>query len=156
MLLWLPTYAKDELDYSNGDAALIAISNDIGTIFGSVILGKLSDFTYKKRSPVAFFGLIIGGILFVIIVIISEPSKYVIYILIFLVGFVVGGVFNIVAATAAADLAKGDNLKGNDKALATVSGILDGSGSLGAAFGSLIIGEIREHSWDGVFIFLAV
>jgi len=72
-----------------------------------------------------------------------------------LTGFVVGGVFNVVAATAAADLAKGDSLKGNSKALATVSGILDGSGSLGAAFGSLTIGAIRNQSWNGVFIFLA-
>mmetsp|Transcript_17873 Transcript_17873/g.15779 ORF Transcript_17873/g.15779 Transcript_17873/m.15779 type:complete len:191 (+) Transcript_17873:997-1569(+) len=155
MLLWLPTYAKEELDFNNGNVALIAIAFDVGTIFGSVILGKLSDLTYKKRSPIAFFGLIIGGFLFTIIVVVSNPSNYLIYVLIFLTGFVVGGVFNVVAATAAADLAKGDSLKGNSKALATVSGILDGSGSLGAAFGSLTIGAIRNQSWNGVFIFLA-
>jgi OPA family glycerol-3-phosphate transporter-like MFS transporter 3 len=110
---------------------------------------------YKKRSPIAFAGLITGGVLFLLVAFLSDSSKYLIYTLIFLIGFVVGGVFNIVSATAAADIAKGDQLVGNSKALSTVTGILDGCGSLGAAFGSLIIGEIRNRSWSSVFIFLA-
>ena len=133
----------------------IAISNDIGTMFGSIILGKITDLTHKKRSPVAFFGLILGSVLFLLVVFLHDSPIYVLYTIIFFVGFFVGGIFNIVAATAAADLAKGDSLKGNDKALGTVSGILDGSGSLGAAFGSLIIGTIQTKSWDGAFLFLA-
>jgi MFS transporter, OPA family, solute carrier family 37 (glycerol-3-phosphate transporter), member 3 len=155
MLFWLPTYAKEELDYSNFDVGLIAITYDVGTIVGSIILGLLTDLTYNKRSPVAFVGLIIGTVLFLMVVFFSDSSKYAILTIIFFIGFFVGSIFNIVAATAAADLAKGDALKGNDKALATVSGILDGSGSLGAAFGSLMIGRIAEKSWAGVFIFLA-
>lgn len=155
MLFWLPTYAKEELGYSHEDVELIAISFDVGTIIGSILLGLLSDLLYKKRSPVAYIGLVIGSVLFLLVVFFADSSKFGILALIFFVGFIVGGVFNIVAATAAADLAKGDSLKGNDKALATVSGILDGSGSLGAAFGSLIIGEIARKSWNGVFIFLA-
>lgn len=155
MLFWLPTYAKEELNYEHLDVELIAIAFDIGTIIGSISLGLLTDVTYKKRSPVAFFGLLIGTLLFLMVVFFSDSSKPVILVIIFLIGFFVGGIFNIVAATAAADLAKGDALKGNDKALATVSGILDGSGSLGAAFGSLIIGLIAQKSWPGVFTFLA-
>ena len=156
LLLWLPTYAKENLGYNDRDSGFIAISNDLGTIFGSVFLGKLTDLTYKRRSPIAFVGLIIGSLLFILIVFFSDQNQFIVYTIIFFIGFFVGGVFNIVAATAAADLAKGDNLKGNDKALGTVSGILDGSGSLGAAFGSLIIGIIREYSWNCVFIFLSI
>ena len=156
LLLWLPTYAKDNLKYNNRDAGFIAISNDLGSIFGSVILGKLTDLTYKKRSPIAFAGLIIGSLLFFLIVFFSDQNQLLVYTIIFFIGFFVGGVFNIVAATAAADIAKGDSLKGNDKALGTVSGILDGSGSLGAAFGSLIIGAVRHYSWNWVFIFLSI
>jgi OPA family glycerol-3-phosphate transporter-like MFS transporter 3 len=155
MLLWLPAYADRELDYDHVSIELIAIANDVGTIIGSIVLGKASDMMYKKRSPIAFAGLITGGVLFLLVAFLSDSSKYLIYTLIFLIGFVVGGVFNIVSATAAADLAKGDQLVGNSKALSTVTGILDGCGSLGAAFGSLIIGEIRNYSWNGVFIFLS-
>jgi len=155
MLFWLPSYAEENLGYNNTDVAFIAISFDVGTMLGSILLGLLTDYTYKKRSPVAFFGLVIGSGLFFMVVFLTDESKYIIFALIFCIGFVVGGIFNIVAATAAADLAKGKALKGNDKALGTVSGILDGSGSLGAAFGSLIIGQISQVSWPGVFIFLA-
>lgn len=155
MLFWLPTYAKEELDYDDSDVEYIAIAFDVGTIIGSVLLGLLSDLMYKKRSPVAFIGLLIGSVLFLFVVFFADSGKFSVLSLIFFIGFIVGGIFNIVAATAAADLAKGDSLKGNDKALGTVSGILDGSGSLGAAFGSLIIGEIAQRSWNGVFIFLA-
>lgn len=155
MLFWLPAYADEELGYGHADVGLIAFSFDLGTIVGSIFLGWLSDITYKKRSPVAFFGLLTGTVLFLMVVFFSDAGELVLLVIIFFIGFIVGGIFNIVAATAAADLAKSDTLKGNNKALATVSGILDGSGSLGAAFGSLIIGAIRQISWNGVFIFLA-
>jgi sugar phosphate permease len=148
MLFWLPTYAKEELHYSHSDVEQIALIYDIGTIVGSIILGFLTDLTYKKRSPVAFVGLIFGTILFLMVVFYSNSPKYVILIIIFFVGFFVGAIFNIVAPTAAADLAKSKALKGNDKALATVGGILDGAGSFGAAFGSLITSLFhkKDHS----------
>jgi sugar phosphate permease len=148
MLFWLPTYAKEELHYSHSDVEQIALIYDIGTIVGSIILGFLTDLTYKKRSPVAFVGLIFGTILFLMVVFYSDSPKYVILIIIFFVGFFVGAIFNIVAPTAAADLAKSKALKGNDKALATVGGILDGAGSFGAAFGSLITSLFhkKDHS----------
>ena len=155
MLFWLPSYADKELHYSHQDTEIIAISYDIGTIIRSVILGLITDLTYKKRSPVAFWGLLIGSGLFIMVVLFCDSNKWIVYTIIFFIGFMVGGIFNIVAATATADLSKGNVLKDNQKSLATVSGILDGSGSLGAAFGSLIIGQIRNSSWNGVFIFLA-
>ena len=65
MLFWLPSYADDELHYSHEDVGIIAMSYDIGTIIGSIILGLITDLTYKKRSPVAFCGLLIGSGLFI-------------------------------------------------------------------------------------------
>ena len=151
MLFWLPLYARKELGYNHFNVGLIAISYDLGVIFGSIILGKTSDLIYTKRAPVAYFSLLLTSIFFFLVTFFPESM-----VLVFLVGFFLGGVFNIIAATAAIDLAKRESLKGNDKALATVSGILDGSGSLGAAFGSIIIGEIRMRTWSGVFIYLSI
>lgn len=74
----------------------------------------------------------------------------------FMVGFTVGSIFNIIAATAAADLAKHELVRGNGKALGTMSGIMDGSGSFGAAVGTYAIGAIRRVSWNGMFTFLAI
>ena len=36
-----------------------------------------------------------------------------------------------------------------------MTGIIDGTGSLGAAIGQIIIGEVQEKSWNGVFIILS-
>ena len=154
MLFWLPSYADKELEYDETSISIIAIAYDVGTMFGSIILGKLTDLMHKKRSPVAFFGLLIGAGLFLMVVFFHDSGKYLLYVIIFFVGFFVGGIFNIVAATAATDLANSDTLKGNESALCTVSGILDGSGSLGAAFGSLVISAVSKISWNWVFIFL--
>lgn len=64
MLFWLPSYAKSELSYQDSQVEMIAIMYDVGTIFGSVTLGKISDKMDKKRSPVAFVSLIISSVLF--------------------------------------------------------------------------------------------
>ena len=37
-----------------------------------------------------------------------------------------------------------------------MSGIIDGTGSLGAALGQLAIGWLQSKTWNGVFIMLAV
>ena len=77
------------------------------------------------------------------------------YILIFILGFFVGGISNIISGTACADLGKHDALKHNSKALSTVTGIVDGTGSIGAALGQKGIGYLQDNgSWTGVFILM--
>ncbi|KAE8693155.1 putative glycerol-3-phosphate transporter 4 [Hibiscus syriacus] len=46
------------------------------------------------------------------------------------------------------------SLKGNSKALATVTAIIDGTGSVGAAIGPLLTGYISAKSWSAVFTML--
>ena len=108
--------------------------------------------------------LFVFGILFFF----AHESIELTLIVIFFVGFFVHSIFNMIAATAATDLAKGCHHTRSDsdpnnhnvhpenhKAIATLSGILDGSGSFGAAIGSFVIGAIRRYSWTGMFVFLA-
>ena len=67
-------------------------------------------------------------------------------------GFFIGGVSNIISAAVCADLGKQPKIKGNASALATVTGILDGTGSAGAAVGQLLIPLLEQHlGWDSVF-----
>lgn len=48
-----------------------------------------------------------------------------------------------------------DALKNNSKALSTVTGIVDGTGSIGAAVGQKGIGYLQDHgSWTDVFILM--
>ena len=51
------------------------------------------------------------------------------------------------------------SLKGNAKALATVSAIIDGTGTIGAAVGPLLTGVLNpdnsQNGWNKVFLMLA-
>lgn len=57
----------------------------------------------------------------------------------------------------AADLTDHPTVKGNAKALGTVTGIINGSGSVIAAIGLLFIGPLQQaYGWDSVWVFLIV
>ena len=48
------------------------------------------------------------------------------------VGLFIGGASNIIAGTISADLGRQDAIQGNSEALATITGIVDGTGSIGS------------------------
>ena len=66
------------------------------------------------------------------------PVLLLLFLLAFM-GCLVGGPNNIITSAVAADLADDPSIKGNNKALGTVTGIINGSGSVTAAFGQLAI-----------------
>ncbi|CAI2366149.1 unnamed protein product [Moneuplotes crassus] len=155
ILLWLPTYVSEELDFSTSEKALVAILYDVGTIIGSVSLGLLSDMMYGKRVPVCFVGLLIATCLHSTLIFLGNNEKVIIFIVIFILGFFIGSIANIISGTACADIGKHDSIKGNDSALSTVTGIVDGTGSLGAAAGQKGIGYIQDNAnWTAVFIMM--
>lgn len=155
IMLWLPKYAADHLKFNEDEKTLIAVLYDVGTITGSIILGLLSDWLYGKRTPICFIGLLIATVGHVFLIFLTSSQKVLLYILIFSLGFFVGGISNIIAGTACADLGKQDALKNNSKALSTVTGIVDGTGSIGAALGQKGIGFLQDSgSWTGVFILM--
>ena len=71
-----------------------------------------------------------------------------------IVGLFIGGASNIIAGTISADLGRQDAIQGNSEALATVTGIVDGTGSIGAALGQIFVPLIQSHfNWFYVFYF---
>lgn len=72
-------------------------------------------------------------------------------------GFFVGGAANIISATITADLGQQEALKGSKEGLATVTGIVDGTGSVGAAIGQLLVPVIQtKFNWHYVFYLFIV
>lgn len=65
-----------------------------------------------------------------------------------LLGALVNGPYTLITTAVSADL--GTKVKGN-KALATVTAIIDGTGSIGAAIGPFLAGLISDYSWNYVF-----
>ncbi|CAN1754806.1 Putative glycerol-3-phosphate transporter 1 [Linum perenne] len=71
-----------------------------------------------------------------------------------LTGMFVNGPYALITTAVSADLGTHSSLKGNSRALATVTAIIDGTGSVGAAIGPLLTGYISATSWSAVFTML--
>ena len=166
ILYWLPSYSTYELGYNQFEIGGLILSYNIGVIIGNIVIGKIGDLLNGKRAIIWCWSLCLGIFALLYIVFFSHYSYYLMNLVIFFMGFFVESICNVISATAATDLAKdyhhsqtdsdhNDNAyPENHKSIATLSGILDGSGSFGAAIGSFAIGVIREYSWTGMFVFL--
>lgn len=73
-----------------------------------------------------------------------------------IVGILVNGPYSLITTSVSAELGQHSSLEGSSKALATVTAIIDGTGSIGAAVGPLIAGFISSSGWKNVFNMLVV
>ena len=109
--------------------------NDVGGLIGCCSIGYISDAMYGKRSPVTLFALIGTCVIFYTLTAEYDKLNYPILMVSFLFyGMFILGVTTTLCATCAADIGKGSNLK-NEKAVSTVTGIIDGTGNVGSAIG---------------------
>lgn len=60
-------------------------------------------------------------------------------------GFFIGGPSNMISSAISADLGRQELIQGSSEALATVTGIVDGTGSIGAAVGQVSEQERGRH-----------
>lgn len=152
MFFWLPYFLNNTFSTDISDD--IAIVYNVGQILGGWICGWIGDYI-RKRSPPVFIFLLIA---IVPILLLRIPSSSIIFIsvLSFSAGLFIGGPANIISSTISADLGKHPSLVGNPQALATVAGIVDGTGSFGAAACQYAVSWVSDYSWDYVFAILAV
>ena len=64
-------------------------------------------------------------------------------VLLFVVGLLVNGPYSLITTAVSAELGTHPSLRGSGKALATVTSIIDGTGSIGAAFGPFLAGALQ-------------
>lgn len=153
---WLPFYLQSAYNWSEAEADSLSTWYDVGGIVGSVFGGYLTD-KLPTRSPIVGIMLLCGPpSLFLYNA--SPADKLVNAILMSFAGFFIGGAANLISTTIAADLGKEKECSGNKEALATVTGIVDGTGSFGAAIGQLLIPAIQNSiGWKYVFyLFMAM
>ena len=156
-LFWLPLYITN-IDiggkhYNDQYAADWATLFDVGGAVGGIVAGYLVD---KFNTP---------GIINVVMLVLAAPSLFLfkfhgesqLSLFIFymiLSGFFVNGPYALITTAVSASLGTHECLRGNTKAMAVVTSIIDATGSLGAALGPLLAGVISAHSWDNVFYML--
>ncbi|KAJ0057392.1 hypothetical protein NL108_006087, partial [Boleophthalmus pectinirostris] len=152
---WLPFYLSSNFGWKEADADRLSVWYDVGGIIGGTIQGLISDFM-GKRSPVLALSLLfamgaLGGFS-------HSPNNQVINaVLLATTGFFTGGPSNMISSAISADLGRQDALRGSQEALATVTGIVDGTGSIGAAVGQYLVSLIESKlGWMHVFYFFVI
>ena len=153
LLLDLPTFLRT-LKYSDQEIANLQTSIDVGAILGSMTLGFISDRMHGKRSPVSLIAVTISiAVSFTVYSKVYSMSKILLDVMMFLLGFFISGLNNMISSACAADLGKQEALKGNTKAISTVTGIIDGTGSLGTAVGLFILSfTVDPLGWQNGYL----
>ena len=160
-LYWLPFYIeRTEIAgtyLSAAKAGELSVIFDLGGIVGGILAGYISD-KYNARSMTA------AGFVYLSVPVLymyrefGSRSMSTNLCLMALSGMLVNGPYALITTAVSADLGTHESLKGNSRALATVTAIIDGTGSIGAAIGPMLTGFITSFSddWNHVFYMLYV
>jgi len=155
-LFWLPYYLASAFKLNAKKSGDYSTIFDIGGIYGGITAGALSDST-GSHSIVCAVMLVVGCILLFVFQSIAAISVGYMALALFCTGLFVNGPYALIVTAVSADLGTHSSLQGNAAALATVTAIIDGCGSLGAALGPYLVGFIDiSKSWDAVFIMLLI
>ncbi|KAI5077420.1 hypothetical protein GOP47_0007244 [Adiantum capillus-veneris] len=156
-LYWLPYYIEHtEINgeyLSDTTAGNLSTLFDVGGTLGGILAGYISDKLNARAIVAASFTYAALPMLLLYRMYGSEMF-WLNALLLFLAGICVNGPYALITTAVAADLGTHESLKGSSKALATVTAIIDGTGSVGAAVGPLITGYISKTGWNSVFIML--
>ncbi|XP_057726481.1 putative glycerol-3-phosphate transporter 4 [Arachis stenosperma] len=158
-LYWLPFYlTQTEIggEYLSVKAAgNISTMFDLGGIFGGILAGYLSDkLDARAITAASFMYAAIPSMLLYRCY--GSVSMTINIALMALTGLLVNGPYALITTAVSADLGTHSSLRGDSRALATVTAIIDGTGSVGAALGPLLTGFISTRGWNEVFLMLTI
>ncbi|KAJ4754440.1 Glucose-6-phosphate exchanger SLC37A2 [Rhynchospora pubera] len=156
-LYWLPFYIRHNgvsgQQLSHKAAGILSTIFDIGGVFGGISAGLISDrLSGRAITSILFLFLSIPSL--IIYRAYGDISMKHNIVLMFLSGYFVNGPYSLITTAVASDLGTQESIKGNARALATVTAIIDGTGSVGAALGPLLTGYISTRGWNSVFLML--
>ncbi|XP_009374478.2 putative glycerol-3-phosphate transporter 1 [Pyrus x bretschneideri] len=156
-LYWLPFYitntAIDGKYLSSEAAGNLSTLFDVGGVLGGILAGHVSDrLGARAITAASFMYCAIPALFFYRSY--GHISITLNIALMFITGMFVNGPYALITTAVSADLGTHSSLRGNSRALATVTAIIDGTGSVGAAIGPLLTGYISAISWSAVFTML--
>eukprot|EP01018_Ginkgo_biloba_P014595 Gb_39294 [translate_table: standard] len=156
-LYWLPFYISHTAiagEYlSDETAGNLSTLFDVGGVVGGILAGHISDKLDARAITAASFMYCAIPAL-ILYRIYGSVSLYLNVALMMIAGLFVNGPYALITTAVSADLGTHSSLKGNSRALATVTAIIDGTGSVGAALGPLLTGFISGQGWNNVFTML--
>ncbi|XP_008326005.1 glucose-6-phosphate exchanger SLC37A1 isoform X1 [Cynoglossus semilaevis] len=152
-LFWLPLYITKAAHLDAKRAGDLSTLFDVGGIIGAVLAGVVSDKQGKRATTCAVMLLLAAPTLYVFSMI-SELGLGPTIVMLLVCGGLVNGPYALITTAVSADLGTHKSLKGNARALSTVTAIIDGTGSVGAALGPLLAGLLSAGGWNHVFYML--
>ncbi|OAY65141.1 putative glycerol-3-phosphate transporter 3 [Ananas comosus] len=158
-LYWLPFYLSQTAiggEYmSVKSAGNLSTLFDVGGIIGGILAGYISDQLNARATTAATFMYFAIPALYAYHAYgsISQSTNI---ILMMIAGLFVNGPYALITTAVSADLGTHKSLRGDSRALATVTAIIDGTGSVGAALGPLLTGFMSRSGWCAVFKMLMV
>jgi len=154
MFFWLPFFLSIHFDPQS--ANVISSLYSFGMMPGGVIVGWVSDlFGGRRACVIAVFMCLLAPLLWIFALYSGTMNPILLLFLLCIMGILVGGPNNIITSAVAADLADDPSIGGNTRSLGTVTGIINGSGSITAAFGLMVIGPLQTlGGWTAVWYFL--
>ncbi|XP_041808550.1 glucose-6-phosphate exchanger SLC37A2 [Chelmon rostratus] len=152
-LYWLPLYISNVAHFEAKEAGDMSTLFDVGGILGGIMAGLVSDYTGGRATTCCVMLLAAAPMLFLYNYIGQRSIGTTIGMLL-LCGGLVNGPYALITTAVSADLGTHESLRGNSRALSTVTAIIDGTGSIGAAIGPLLAGVISPTGWNNVFYML--
>ncbi|XP_073711061.1 glucose-6-phosphate exchanger SLC37A1 [Misgurnus anguillicaudatus] len=152
-LFWLPLYITKAARLDAKKAGDLSTLFDVGGIVGGILAGVISDKLGKRATTCAVMLLLAAPTLYGF----SMMSQFGIgptIGMLLVCGGLVNGPYALITTAVSADLGTHKSLKGNARALSTVTAIIDGTGSVGAAVGPLLAGLLSTGGWNRVFYML--
>uniref|UniRef100_A0A8C2EIF5 Sugar phosphate exchanger 3 n=1 Tax=Cyprinus carpio TaxID=7962 RepID=A0A8C2EIF5_CYPCA len=139
---WLPFYLSKNFGWKEVQADRLSVWYDVGGIVGGTVQGLISDLL-GKRAPVLAISLLLA--MGALVGYSHSPNNQLVNgALLATTGFLIGGPSNMISSAISADLGRQEALQNSQEALATVTGIVDGTGSIGAAGGQYLVSLIES------------
>uniref|UniRef100_A0A8C9ZCU0 Glucose-6-phosphate exchanger SLC37A2 n=1 Tax=Sander lucioperca TaxID=283035 RepID=A0A8C9ZCU0_SANLU len=152
-LYWLPLYISNVAHFEAKQAGDMSTLFDVGGIVGGIAAGLVSDYTGGRATTCCVMLIAAAPMLFLYNSIGQRNIGTTVGMLL-LCGGLVNGPYALITTAVSADLGTHESLRGNSRALSTVTAIIDGTGSIGAAVGPLLAGVISPTGWNNVFYML--
>ncbi|XP_063715538.1 glucose-6-phosphate exchanger SLC37A2-like [Symsagittifera roscoffensis] len=150
-LFWLPLYIQHSEHSTPQQSANMSTLFDFGGILGCIVAGVVTDYAGERCSVCA---AMLGWAAPALYLYLHFGAQYATPLL-FICGVLVNGPYGLITTAVAADLGTHPSIGSSSRALATVTSIIDGTGSVGAALGPLMAGVVSSYiSWPAVLYVL--
>ncbi|XP_052738740.1 glucose-6-phosphate exchanger SLC37A2 [Bicyclus anynana] len=154
-LYWLPLYINSSTHLTPKQSGELSTAFDVGGVVGAALAGLLADYASCPALVCAGFYALCAPVLLAYQT--WGAASYALNVsLLVLAGTLVNGPYALITTAVSAELGTHSSLAGDGRALATVTAIIDGTGSIGAAVGPMLAGVVsgRAGSWCYVFYML--